>query len=234
VDGKQDHINAVKDYIKANLKKGGTIYQLGGTAVVPDETVKGLSGYIVTRLWGADRYATNVAILKEAGIKGEEVLVASGTGFADSLSASATGKPILLVKNVIQPSQKDFVATLSGKKFYIIGGIGAVNGEIERFFDGLGETRRIGGSDRYETSVNVARTFFSEPKGAVLAYGANFPDGLCGGSLANAMGGPLLLVANGKADKAAAYAKEYNIQGGAVLGGQTLINDSSMNMIFVS
>ena len=47
------------------------------------------------------------------------------------------------------------------------------------------------------------------------------------------MGGPLLLVANGKADKAAAYAKEYNIQGGAVLGGQTLINDSSMNMIFV-
>ena len=80
----------------------------------------------------------------------------------------------------------------------------------------------------------MARTFFSEPKGAVLAYGANFPDGLCGGSLANAMGGPLLLVANGKADKAAAYAKEYNIQGGAVLGGQTLINDSSMNMIFVS
>ena len=126
------------------------------------------------------------------------------------------------------------MATLSGKKFYIIGGIGAVNGEIERFFDGLGETRRIGGSDRYETSVNVARTFFSEPKGAVLAYGANFPDGLCGGSLANAMGGPLLLVANGKADKAAAYAKEYNIQGGAVLGGQTLINDSNPASIIYS
>ena len=161
------------------------------------------------------------------------MLVASGTGFADSLSASATGKPILLVKNTIQPSQKNFVASLGGKKFYIIGGSGAVNTDIEKYFRGLGTAVRIGGSDRYETSVNVARTFFKDPKGAVLAYGANFPDGLCGGSLANAMGGPLLLVANGKADKAAAYAKEYNIQGGAVLGGQTLINDSSMNMIFV-
>ena len=225
-------IGLVKDYIKANLKEGGTIYLLGGSAVVPDRAVEGLSGYTVKRLWGNDRYETNVKILEEAGASGDEILVASGLDFADSLSASETGKPIVLVKNAIQPSQKAYVDSLKGKKFFIIGGTGAVNSDIEAYFKGLGEVTRIGGATRYETSVNVAKAFFAEPKAAVLAYGANFPDGLCGGSLANAMGGPLVLSANGKSDQAAAYAKEYGIGDGAVLGGPTLIDDSSVRTIF--
>lgn len=225
-------IGLVKDYIKANLKEDGTIYLLGGSAVVPDRAVEGLSGYTVKRLWGNDRYETNVKILKEAGASGDEILVASGLDFADSLSASATGKPIVLVKNAIQPSQKAYVDSLKGKKFFIIGGTGAVNSDIEAYFNGLGEVTRIGGATRYETSVNVAKAFFEEPKAAVLAYGANFPDGLCGGSLANAMGGPLVLSANGKSDQAAAYAEEYGIGDGAVLGGPTLIDDSSVRTIF--
>ena len=122
--------------------------------------------------------------------------------------------------------------SLKGKKFFIIGGTGAVNSDIEAYFKGLGEVTRIGGATRYETSVNVAKAFFAEPKAAVLAYGANFPDGLCGGSLANAMGGPLVLSANGKSDQAAAYAKEYGIGDGAALGGPTLIDDSSVRTIF--
>ena len=225
-------IQLVQDYIKKNLKHGGMIYMLGGEAVVPDSAVAGLRAYDIKRLWGSDRYETNVKILQEAGVSGDEILVASGTGFADSLSASATGKPILLVKNTIQDSQKDYVESLKGKKFFVIGGSGAVNDELEAYFKTLGETKRLGGQTRYETSVSVAKQFFPEPKGAVLAYGANFPDGLCGGSLANAMDGPLLLAANGKADQAAAYAKEKGIKGGAVLGGPTLISDDSARAIF--
>ncbi len=226
-------IKLVQDYIKANLNAGGTIYMLGGTAVVPDAAVAGLSDYTTKRLWGTDRYATNVEILKEAGVSGDEILVASGTGFADSLSASATGKPILLVKNVIQPSQKEYVeTTLKGKKFYLIGGTGAVNQDFETYFKGLGTVTRIAGATRYETSANVAKEFFPEPKAAVLAFGTNFPDGLCGGSVANAMGGPLLLATSGKADQAAAYAKANGIKTGAVLGGPTLINDAAVKTIF--
>ena len=232
VDSKHDHIVAVQDYIRKNVRSGGMIYLLGGEAVVPYNTVTGLIGYDVKRLGGNDRYETNLKILQEAGVSGDEILVASGIGFADSLSASATGKPILLVKNTIQDSQKDYVASLKGKKFFVIGGSGAVNDDLEAYFKTLGETKRLGGQTRYDTSVSVARQFFPEPKGAVLAYGANFPDGLCGGSLANAMGGPLLLAANGKADQAAAYAKEKGIKGGAILGGPTLINDDNANKVF--
>jgi putative cell wall-binding protein len=232
VRNRDAEIKLVQDYIKANLNEGGTIYLLGGSAVVPDSAVAGLTGFKTNRLWGKDRYETNVKILEEAGVSGDEILVASGTGFADSLSASASGKPILLVKNAIQPSQQAFVNKLNGKRFYLIGGTGAVNADLENYFKTLGLTTRLGGATRFDTSVKVAETFFKNPEGAVLAYGQDFPDGLCGGSVANAMGGPLLLATSGKADQAAAYAKANGIKTGAVLGGPTLISDAAVKTIF--
>ena len=235
VDSKQDHIALVQDYIKKNLKDGGTVYLLGGAAVVPDDAVKGLAGYEVKRLGGKDRYDTNVKILEEAAkySDGEDVyLVASGAGFADSLSASATGKPIILVKGSVQDSQKAFINSLKGKRFYIIGGTGAVNANMEKVFANLGKTTRIGGATRYETSANVARTFFPNPSVAVLAYGLNFPDGLCGGPLAYSMGGPLLLVANGRTEAASAYLDSIGVFGGEILGGPALISDANARILF--
>ena len=230
-----DEIKKVQDYIKENLEPKGTIYMLGGEAVVPPASVEGLTGYNIVRLGGSDRYDTNVKILKEAAKYAPaetEYLVASGNGFADSLSASATGKPIILVRNVVQPSQQEFINSLKGKKFYVIGGTGAVNKSMEDTFKALGTTERIDGATRYETSVNVAKRFFDKPTCAVLAYGANFPDGLCGGPLAHSMGGPLLLVANGKSDAAIAYADSVGITYGEILGGPSLINDTNAGKIF--
>lgn len=53
---------------------------------------------------------------------------------------------------------------------------------------------RIAGSDRYETAVAISQSGW--PGGsdsAVLAYGANFPDALCAGPLANKYKCPILL-----------------------------------------
>ena len=235
VDSRQDHIDAVQAYIKANLKSGGTIYLLGGAAVVPDKAVAGLSGYTVTRLGGKDRYETNIAILKEAGkfTTDTEILVASGGGFADSLSAAAIGRPILLVRTSLLDSQKNYLKLSGGgKNFYIIGGTGAVSDIIMNQLSVYGTTERIGGSTRYETSVNVAKKFFNMPESAVLAYGQSFPDGLCGGALAYELGGPLILTAEGKTDFAAAYRKEADVLDGVILGGPTLISDKSITEIF--
>ena len=235
VRGRKDTINAVQKYINDNLNENGTIYMLGGPAVVPDSVVAGLSGFKTRRLGGSDRYDTNVKILKEAARfagEADEYLVASGTGFADSLSASAAGKPIILVRTTVQDSQKDFINSLKGKKFYIIGGTGAVNESLEKTFAGLGKTERLGGATRYETSTEVAKALFDDPSGAVVAYGANFPDGLCGGSLAYGMGVPLILAANGKEAAAVDYAAKTGIIYGAILGGPTLINDANAKKIF--
>ena len=47
------------------------------------------------------------AILKEAGIETEPILICSGKNFPDSLSASATQKPIILVGDVLTEQQEE-------------------------------------------------------------------------------------------------------------------------------
>lgn len=222
----------VKEYITANLVPGGTVYLLGGTNAVPEEMESGLDGFHIKRLAGANRYETNLAILNEAGTEGMPILVCTGTGFADSLSASATGLPILLVNpRGLLPAQKDFLAASSGD-FIIIGGESAVPAAIADALAEYGTIDRRAGANRYETSVVVAQMRFHRPGAAVLAYAQNFPDGLCGGPLAYAMGAPLLLTATNRGPVVAEYAQNEGIRAGIVLGGTGLIDDVTAGKVF--
>ena len=223
----------VADYISKNLVPGGRIYILGGTAVIDEKIVKALKPYgNVKRLSGANRYETNLAILKEAGVAGEDILVCTGTGFADSLSASALGKPILLVDKKLSGIQKQYLKELSGNKYYIIGGTAAVSTTVEKEIKVYSKNvKRLSGNDRYETSVLVAKEFFDKPSAAVLAYAQNFPDGLSGGPLAMSRKAPLILTKTGAEKQAEKYAKEKNIGKGAVLGGERLISDDAVKKI---
>lgn len=224
-----NNISQINAYITENLQLGGTVYLLGGKNAVPDGIGE---GFHVIRLGGATRYETNLEILKEAGVAGKDILVCTGTGFADSLSASATGMPILLVQNGLSVAQKELLATCSGN-IYIIGGTSAVSTKVENALKACGNVTRIGGSTRFETSVKVAETFFgTTPYAAVLAYAQNFPDGLCGGPLAYTLRAPLILTMTGKEAAATAYIKAYDIQHGYVLGGTGLISDGAARKIF--
>lgn len=222
----------VKNYIKENLAEGGTVYLLGGTFAVPASMETGLEGFSVKRLSGATRYDTNLSILKEAGVTGGELLVCSGTGFADGLSVSAVDIPVLLVKSELTAAQKEFLAGLGGSNIYVIGGNGAVSTGVEAALGEFGSVTRLGGATRYETSVMVARQFFPEADCAVIASGANFPDGLSGGSLAAAVDAPLILSSNAKLSVAAEFVDEKGIAAGYVLGGPGLISDRSVRTIF--
>ena len=159
-------------------------------------------------------------------------MVCTGRGFADSLSASAAEKPILLVGKSITDAQLEFLESYTGDYFYIIGGEGSISTAIEWKLKQYGETQRIGGATRYETSILVAKEFFEKPKAAVLASAKNFPDGLCGGPLAANMGVPLILTATNKESEAISYATNNGINIGAVLGGDSLISDESVKKIF--
>ena len=221
----------LKDYIKANLKPGGTVYLLGGVNAVSQSMESGLDDFSVKRLGGATRYETNLQILQEAGIAGKDLIVCTGTNFADSLSASATGRPILLVQDKLTPAQKEFLAGISGN-IIVVGGVNAVGTAVEAQLAEYGTVKRLAGSNRYETSVLVAKEFFGKPSKAVLAYAQNFPDGLCGGPLAYTLGGPLLLTGSNIETEAMNYAKGVGIKSGYVLGGVGLINDKTVRNIF--
>ena len=235
--GKDSNTEAdVKQYINKNLKKGGTVYLLGGTGVVTSRFEKSLGDLKVERLGGQTRYETNIAILKAAGVDKEDLLVCTGEGFADSLSASAVGKPILLVAGSgVNDTQKKYLDSLKIKDIYLIGGTGVVSDKIGtqlKKYDQDDKCERVAGQNRYLTSVAVAKEFF--PKGsdsAVLAYAMNFPDGLAGGPLALSIKAPLILTDNSGYSDAVAYAKNAGIKKAAVLGGPTLISDSVVSRI---
>jgi fibronectin type 3 domain-containing protein/putative cell wall-binding protein len=224
----------IKTYIDENLASGGTIYLLGGTGVVSTDFEKSLSQYTVERLGGKNRFATNMEILQEAGVTGDDVLICSAYSFADSLSASAVGEAILLVGNTLTDDQKTYLASLGKKNYYIIGGTGAVTQAVENELKTYGTVERVAGANRYSTSAEVAKTFFSEGSDAVvLAYGLNFPDGLSGGPLAMALGAPLLLVSSNSTNNASAseYVSAKTVDKAVCLGGSALISDAAVKEI---
>lgn len=225
-----DH--TVAAYIDENLVSGGTVYILGGAAAVSESFENALRsrGFAVKRLKGAGRYETNLAILKEAGVTTtDEVLIATGKNYADSLSASATGLPMLLVDKELSEAQKAFLETTSGK-FVIIGGTGAVSADVEAELDAIGDVTRVKGANRYGTSVEIAKRYFTDPESAVLAYAQGFPDGLCGGPLALSMDAPLILTSNDSFAAADDYVT--GISSGAVTGGTSRISDDTVRAIF--
>ena len=230
-NGKDANVAQLHAYIKANVAEGGKVYILGGDGAVP-ETVDAIKGYKVVRLFGDSRYDTNLEILKEAGVTGDSIIVATGKTFADSLSASAAKLPILLVKpnEALSDAQKEI---LTGRKnIYIVGGDGAVSTAYEAELKEFGEVTRVFGESRYDTSVEVAKTFCKDVDLAVVASGKNFPDGLCGGPFAAALNAPLVLTKDGGTDAAAAYVAENAVASGYVLGGDGALTDATVVEVF--
>ncbi len=221
-------------YISENLKRNGNVYILGGTGVVSEDFEKGLKTFTdVSRLAGSNRYETNIEILEEAGVpEGESLLICSGGTYADSLSASAVGKPILLVGTQLTDAHEEYLDILGSEHGYIIGGTGAVSSEVE---NSLGfETDRIAGYNRFETSELVADEFFDySTSNVTLAYGLNFPDGLAGGPLAMAKGGPLLLATNNTANVEVlkVFTQLADLKTAVILGGPTLVSNEMAEFI---
>ena len=236
-------VSMVTNYINANLAPDGTVFIVGGTGAVTDEVDKKINGS-VKRLAGSDRYDTNLKVLKEAGFvfdEFENVLVACGTNFADALSASAIGEPILLVGKQLTPDQTEYLSsfaprgneeTVQSFLFSIIGGPGAVPDEVANQLKQIGAVERVYGNDRFATSIAVADHFFPETTDAVIiANGNNFPDGLSGGPIATTYDAPLILVL----DKVYTHAADYFTQSQAfhlvIMGGTGVIADNTAEKI---
>ena len=223
----------VKTYIANNLNKGGNVYIIGGTAVVSEGFEKSLTDCKVTRLGGSDRYETNLEVLKELKVTGaSDIMVASGLKYPDALSASATGNPVLLVGKTLTDNQKAYLATLGGNDdYYVIGETAAVNADVAKAVDAYGTVTRLGGDTRYETGLAVAEEFFTNARTVVIASGDDFPDGLTGGVLANAMNAPLMLVNQYNTTVAADYVDDNNVRTVIAIGGTTVIPDATLNKV---
>ena len=230
----------ISSYIATNMNTDGTIYILGSEAAVSAkvEQVLSATGRKIERLAGKDRYLTNIAILEEAGVPdGSEVLVSIGTNFADSLSASSSGRPILMVdKNKLSAAQEEYLEALKEKgcRFTIIGSPAAVSTAVEAKLSNYSASpvERVAGPTRYQTSIAVAEHAFGNPESVVLAVGNNFPDGLSAGPLAYELGAPVVLTLAGQTAAAEAYAADLTIKNGYAVGGSNVLSDGAVMSIF--
>ena len=228
-------INDLVEYIDENTSEGANVYILGGENAVSgtiDQYLKDRN-YNVKRLVGKDRYETNLMILNEVPVKANHILVCTGTGFADSLSVSALGKPILLVGKTLSKAQKEYLQANVGAEIRIIGGTSAVSKKVEYECMNWGMVKRYAGKDRYETSIKVAEKYFDDIDAAVIAYAKNFPDGLSAGPLAYILRAPLILTDSTKNNKLARdYIMERELTIGFTIGGSALITNDAVRTVF--
>ena len=228
----QYEVDNTAEYIKNSIEPNGTVYILGQTSAVPASLEQKLQGINIKRIGGSDRFETNLLILKEARVHGEELIVCSGLNFPDAVSASAANKPILLADDKLSASQKNYLLTIDPLKVYFIGGDKAVTKTVRDEF--TGDTVRLAGTDRFETSRLIAENLFlSHPDRVILASGLNFPDALVGGAFNQDIGVPVLLVGPDFADayNAKKFVSENGTKSLILLGGKLSISDEIANYI---
>lgn len=228
INGNASVKEKVAEYLANNLASGGEIIILGGAGVISDDFVASItdSKVHVTRISGKNRYLTNLEVLKRLEI-GNDILICSGESFPDAVTASQTGKPVMLVGKSLTAEQREFLAGATGKNLYIIGGKGVVSTDIEAELRNYSSSvHRLYGSNRGRTATAVADFFYgSSANSVVMVSGESFADSICAGPIAHATSSPILFAGESKSyyEPAAEYMAGRNITSSYAIGGQKIV-----------
>jgi len=243
----------VADAIRDVLKPGGTVYLLGGTAALSagvESAVRATAGVgTVTRVQGADRYATAVSVAKLLPAATDVALV-TGVNFPDGLAAGALmgvvdsstnhslGVVLLTNDGTMPQATRDYVTSAG---FATKGTVLAVGGQAVQASAGVAGATPVAGSSRYDTAAAVAKLFssqqfFTDATQLVgVATGENWPDALAGSALLAYGGGPLVLtkgttLPDASADALRTLQADARSAGGVkqalVFGGSDVVSDA--------
>ncbi|MBV4418707.1 cell wall-binding repeat-containing protein [Clostridium tyrobutyricum] len=183
------------------------------------------------RLGGQNRYETSAKISQNKWTSADSAVVVSGEAFADALSAAPFAKqinaPILLTSsNSLDNNASSELSRLKVKNVYIIGGTGVVSSSVENAVKKMKiNVQRISGSDRYATSLEVAKKI-SKPEQIFIASGQGFADGLSISSYAASSGSPVLLINGNKLTNATLQYVKDNSSKMYAVGGTGVVSDS--------
>lgn len=221
---------------------------LGGTAAVSQAVEDQLrdADLQVSRVQGADRFATAAAVAGVVRAPARRAVVALGDhpvpsrAWPDALSAgtyAASGVriPVLLTRpDAVPQATMDALSDLRVTNVDLLGGTAAISAAVQQQLEEAGITvTRVAGETRYGTSVAVAqRVLATLPAGSiplVFATGEAFPDGLAAGGLAGRLGAPVVLVQPGAVPaEVAAFltGAAHRFDDADLLGGTTAIAES--------
>lgn len=186
---------------------------IGGTVAISEDVVRTLrdGDRQVTRLAGADRYATarEVALAMQGQVggldgRGERIaMLTSGATFADAVvagpAANARRFPVLLTTPTqLHPAAAEAIDELAIDHVVIVGGHDALTDAIEDDLDARGVSHeRVAGRDRTDTAAAMATWVLAhagfDATDVVVARGDAFPDALAAAPLAGRRLDPVLL-----------------------------------------
>ncbi|MFC4503112.1 MULTISPECIES: cell wall-binding repeat-containing protein [Streptomyces] len=198
--------SAVKTELKRTLKKGKTVYLVGGTSILTGTVASQLKtlGYVPKRLSGADRYATSVAVAKSVSTAPKYVFLAGGTETRAALSAAAAagadggasaGSVVLTNGNKLTASVKSYLNSLNPDKTMVITvGAAAKYALTHSSFSRWPSTYYyypLSGKTDAAISVAIAKFWWTAPGQTAVAYSGAWRDGVSGAAAFNVFG-PLL------------------------------------------
>lgn len=142
---------------------------IGGEGVIAPSVQSALEANHITvsRLSGADRYATNLSVLNTLSYNTSSIYVATGEDFPDALAgavlASKQKNPILLVpKTDLSSSDTGYIGVrrIEGSSFTLLGGVGVIPFGIESIIRTGSQQSRI--SLQYLQAYGTAASYQSE------------------------------------------------------------------------
>ncbi|WP_282745871.1 cell wall-binding repeat-containing protein [Peptostreptococcus stomatis] len=193
----------------------------------------------VTRISGSDRFDTSDKLSQEVSRlskKSSQAILVNGYKNIDALSVSSLATkeelPILLNgRNALNMSVKNRLKQMNVNKVYIIGGNNSISSDVEKELKKMQiSIVRLSGTDRYETSANIAKYAYKDFDEAIVASGENPVDALAASTLTGKKEAPILLTNKNKIPKSIKkIIEDMDIGKITIVGGENSITDNVMD-----
>lgn len=194
-----------------------------------------LDPLVATRIFGEDRYETSYKVFNIGWESSEYAILVPGYDYPDALCAAPLANkynaPIVLSENESLSSQPKLLNLLKSKgvkNVFIVGGTGVIPASMEYELSAQGiNSKRLGGIDRYETSVKIAKELGSTTGEIAIASGINFADGVSISPIAAKRNMPILLTDNEYMPSVVYdYISSLNVQKSYIAGLSGAVSDS--------
>lgn len=221
----------------------GRLVIVGGEKAVSKGVETDLRAYTagtMERVGGANRFETAANLASYYGSGQSRVFLVSGQDFPDALAAAAlAGKqhtPLLLAgRNTLDEATRTQLDRLNPGEIVVLGGDLAVTDAVAQQaakYATSGTYRRLAGTSRYDTALQVAQEFDTSLNSALVTSGEKFPDALVGAALAGRRGVPVVLTKPdslvGPAQTALTHVSPRDID---VLGGTAAVSDATLQKL---
>ena len=235
--------NSISDEVLDEIErlKADKVVIVGGQSSVSSSVESRLKkeDIKVTRISGSDRFDTSDKLSQEVSRlskKSSQAILVNGYKNIDALSVSSLATkeelPILLNgRNALNMSVKNRLKQMNVNKVYIIGGNNSISSDVEKELKRMLITVvRLSGTDRYETSANIAKYAYKDFDEAIIASGENPVDALAASTLTGKKEAPILLTNRNKIPKSIKkIIEDMDIGKITIVGGESSITDNVMD-----